>query len=671
MKLDSVLLEILRHKATAAAEEMALTLMRTARTIYIKDVADFGTAIADRDGKFFAYPESIGVSSFVDLDCGPAIAAAGPLEDGDVIITNEPYASGGLATHLPDLQLIRPYFHDGKIVAYGWNFAHTSDIGGGVPSSISPRFSELYQEGLQIPPMKLVERGTFNRSFLTLYLANCRTPAENLGDLKAMLASLETGAARVADIVAAHGVETLLQAQSDLAEYAADKARAVLRRIPDGRYEFWDYLDDDFATRLPMRIRCALTVADGKIDIDFEGTDPQVASAYNVPTPGRRHPWLTQRLMHLIASSDKSAPLNHGLYAHFTARAPKGTIVNPDYPAAVGVRHAPVLRIMDVLSGALAQADSGLMPAAGGGAVIPAVLAEFDAATGTRRAMVMQSLVCGAGARRGADGVDGRESGMANVQNAPVERTEDEAGVTILEYGLRPDSGGPGKWRGGTGLVLTVKIDREGSAVLGRGLERFLFRPWGVAGGGPGARSRVVLNIGRGDERELGKLDMLEIAKGDTVTMMTPGGGGYGDPFERPVELVLDDVRRGFVSHAAAERDYGVVVGEAGIDETATAARRGESRGGRTLFDFGPERGRWESVFSDELVTALNAALLRLPQGLRIHARRRVFEVVAPGIMGEAKPDILAAITDPAVQRARLAAEIDRLQRQGASDAAA
>ena len=357
MKLDSVLLEILRHKATAAAEEMALTLMRTARTIYIKDVADFGTAIADPNGKFFAYPESIGVSSFVDLDCALTIAAAGPLAEGDVIITNEPYASGGLATHLPDLQLIRPYFHDGRIVAYGWNFAHTSDIGGGVPSSISPRFTELYQEGMQIPPMKLVERGVLNQSFLTLYLANCRTPEENLGDLKAMLASLETGAQRTADIIAAHGVEVLLDAQRDLAEYAAEKARAVLRRIPDGRYEFWDYLDDDFTSRLPVRIRCALTVADGKIDLDFAGTDPQVAAAYNVPTSGKRHPWLTQRLMHLIASTDKTAPLNHGLYAHFTARAPKGTIVNPEYPAAVGIRHAAVLRIMDVLAGTLARAD--------------------------------------------------------------------------------------------------------------------------------------------------------------------------------------------------------------------------------------------------------------------------------------------------------------------------
>ena len=251
---------------------------------------------------------------------------------------------------------------------------------------------------------------------------------------------------------------------------------------------------------------------------------------------------------------------------------------------------------------------------------------------------------------------------MANVQNAPVERTEDEAGVTILEYGLRPDSGGAGKWRGGTGLVFTARINREGSAVLGRGLERFLFRPWGVAGGRPGARSRVILNIGRPDERELGKLDMLELAKGDTITMMTPGGGGYGSPYERPANLVYDDVRRGFVSRAAAEQDYGVVVADDGIDEAATAERRRRNRGeSNGIFDFGPERMRWESVFADELISALNEALLRLPQGVRVLTRRRIFETVAPKLADPSLPDVLEAITDPAAQRARLAAEIERL----------
>lgn len=661
MRLDPVLLEVLRHKATAAAEEMALTLTRTARTVYVKEAADFCTAIAGTNGKFFAYPEATGVSGFIALDCGPAIRAAGELEEGDVILTNDPFSSGALASHLPDLQLLRPYFHAGKIVGYGWNFAHTSDIGGGVPSSISPRFNEIFQEGFQIPPIKLVKRGQMNQDVLRLYLANCRTPDVNLGDLQAMLAALETGARRIADMIAAHGIDTFLQAQDDLADYAAEKARAVLRKVPDGVYDFWDYMDDDFVSRIPIRIRVRMTVKDGTIHVDFAGTDPQVMAAYNVPTNDAKHPWLSLRLMHLITSNDKTAPLNHGLYRHFTTTAPRGTLVNPDYPAAVGVRHASVLRIGDVLTGAVQKAGHHLMPAAGGGAVIPFVLSEYDAATGNRGSTVMQALICGSGAREGADGTDGRECGMSNVQNAPIERTEDDCGVVVEDYSLWPDSGGPGQWRGGTGVVFTVRILRDGSAVLGRGLERFVFRPWGVAGGMTGGQSRVILNYGRSDERELGKLDMLEVRKGDTVTVMTPGGGGWGNPFARDVDMVAGDVRRGFVTETAAARDYGVVFANGTVDQAATAKLRAEKGGAnRPSFDYGPERERWESVFSDDLVCALNEALLAAPSAARARLRQDIYHDVAPGLVDRSKP-VIESITDPAAQRARLVAAIERL----------
>jgi N-methylhydantoinase B len=623
MKPDPVALEILSHQARAAAEEMAIALMRTARTTYVKEVADFGTAIAGTDGKFFAYPAALGVSPFVDLDLKPALAQVPELADGDVIITNHPFTTGGLASHLPDLQLIRPYFHDGAIVAYGWVFAHTSDIGGGAPSSISPRFSELFQEGLIIPPTKLIRAGVMNDEFLKLYAANCRTPDDNIGDLKAMLAALTVGAERTAQLIAQHGVAGFLAAQRDLAAYATEKARAVLRGIPDGTYEFWDYLDDDYVSRIPVRIRCAMTVADGSVHLDYAGTDPQVEAAYNLPTGGTRHPWITVKLMHLICSLDKTAPLNHGLYEPITVAAPAGTLVNPEFPAACGVRHAAVIRTMDTLVGALSRARLGLLPAPNGGTVIPAVLASTDDTTGLRRSVVMQSLVSGSGGRPGADGVDGRESGMANTQNAPVERTEEVSDVVVEEYGLRADSGGPGEFRGGTGLVFTVRILKDGCAVLGRGLERFVFRPWGIAGGAPAERARVILNRGSASERELGKIDVLEVHAGDTVTFMTPGGGGYGDAFRRDPGAVLLDVQRGFVSVAAAERDYGVVLRDGAIDAAATAALRGRKRPARPAIDFGPERLRWESVFDDAAMLALNRALMALPPATRWRRRSR------------------------------------------------
>lgn len=663
---DSMTLEILRYKTVAAAEEMGLTLVRAARTIYIKEVADFSTAIAGIDGKFFAYPEALGVSAFVDLDLNPSLKAVGTLKPGDVILSNLPYANGGLSTHLPDLQFIKPYFHDGEIVAYGWTFAHTSDIGGGVPSSISPRFSDVYQEGLQIPPVKLVREGKIDDSLLTVYLANCRSPETNLGDIKAMLAALDKGEQRIADVVAAHGADALVAAQNLLAGYAGEKAMAVLKTIPNGVYDFWDYLDHDFVSHIPVRIRCRITVKDGAIDLNYDGTDPQLMSAFNVPTQGLRHPYLTLRLMHMVTTRDPSAPLNHGILDSVTTSAPKGSLINPEYPAACGVRHATVMRLIDVASGALHKADSALVPAAGGGTVLPVVLAEPDPATGLRRSMVIQSIVCGSGARNGSDGVDGRESGLSNTRNSPIERTEDEAGVMIEEYALRSDSGGPGRWRGGTGVVYTLRILKDDCAVLARGLERFFFTPWGVAGGRSAAPCRVVLNIGRPDEKELSRVDMLEIARGDTLSLMTPGGGGFGDPFTRPVEEVLYDVERGFVSEESAQVDYGVAIHSGVLDEAETQRIRGEARPASGAFNFGTNRMLWESVFGDDLVTRLNTSLMRFPASIRGKRRRSIYETVFPELKETSGFDINTIASRVDAMRDHFADLVGNLEAEGA-----
>lgn len=653
MSLDPVLLEILQTQMQAVTEEMAITLARTARSTYVKDAADFATALANSDGKFFAYPANMGVSGFLDLDCGTAIRAIPDLEPGDVIITNHPYLSGGLSTHMPDLQLIKPYFHGGKIVCYGWDFIHSADIGGGVPSSISPRFTELFQEGLQIPPMKLVKAGELNRDFEKIYRANCRVPDLNMGDIKAMLAALTVGERRVADLIERHGADVFATAQVATVDYAREKALAVQRRIPDGVYVFWDYMDDDYATRIPIRIRCEMTVNDGHVHLDFTGSDPQVIAAYNVPTGGLRHPWLTLKLMHLIGSYDKSAPLNYGLFENMSVHVPKGTVLNPEFPAAVGVRHATAVRINDAVVGAIATALPGLIPAPSGGTVVPTVIAEQNPETGTRSVMVIQSLVGGTGAREGADGVDGRDSGLANLYNTPLERSEADADIVVEAYGLRPDSGGAGRWRGGTGLEMRVLIGRSGSAVLGRGLERFVFRPWGVAGGAPGAVCRVILNHGLSDERDLGKLDMYVAEAGDRVTILTTGGGGFGDPYTRDTAAVLRDVVAGFVTPEAAERDYGVIVKDGDFDEMATAEARATAAA-RPPFDFGPEREAWEQVFDDATLCELSERLLKLPATIRAQTRRRVIETAVPDLDQVAERGLPAVMADPLAIRARL-----------------
>ncbi len=658
MPLDPILLEILINKVEAATAEMSATLQRTSRTLYVKEAADFACALASiHDGKFFAFPNTSGVTIFLDLDCSETIRMVPDLEDGDVIITNHPYQSGGLATHMPDIHMVRPYFHDGRIVAYGWCFIHSTDIGGRVPSSISPSSHEVFQEGLLLPPLKVVRKGEMNADVIAIYRANCRTPDANMGDIKAMLASLRTGAQRVADMIEAHGVETFVACQEELQNYSAAKAREVLRRIPDGAYDFWDYMDDDVVTPIPLRLRVKLTVDDGSVHLDLTGTDPQVAAAFNVPTGGGRHTWLTMRLLTLVCTHDKSVPLNAGIFRPVSVTNPPGTVLNAEFPDAVGIRHAPARRLCDAITGAILKAAPDLMAAPTCGASAPVVLAEPDTASGNRNILVLEPLWGGMGAWQGHDGVDGRDSTMSNMRNHPVEIVEGDAAVIIHEYGLRTDAGGAGQWRGGTGQVMTWEVLKDGSSIQARGMDRMRFPPWGTMGGRPSAKFRAIVNPGRKDEREIDKIDEFFLKAGESMTFLLPGASGYGDPFLRDPQAVLRDVRLGFVSREAAERDYGVVIADGGVvDEAATKTiRTTRTRDNvRADFDFGPEREAWEAVFDDETMMELNRRLYALPKSVRFETRKRIFGQALPGLsMGGGEP-FLALLADPDSVKARL-----------------
>ncbi|MDX3927819.1 MAG: hydantoinase B/oxoprolinase family protein [Shinella sp.] len=631
MKLDSVTLAILGNKLAAVSEEMCLTLQRTGRTLYVKETADFACALAGLDGRFFAYPRSIGVSGFVGLECAPAIKAVGLLEPGDVILTNDPYRSEGLATHLPDLHMIEPYFHDGEIIAYGWCFVHCSDVGGRVPSSISPVNTEIFQEGLRIPPVKLMKRGEMNQDVRLFLDANSRTPDANMGDIRAMLAALAAGRRRLEQTIAQHGAETVSAAAKDLVAYAAEKARSVLRRVPSGTYSFSDYLDDDAASRLPVRIALAATFDGGEVHLDFTGTDPQVATAMNIPSRGRPHAWLTLRVLALVNTLDPTTPLNVGLLDPVRITAPEGSLVNPQEPAATGVRHAAAIRVNDVLNGAFGKALPEVMPAASSGTVIPVVMAEPNG-HGGRRVQVIEPMIGGTGARLGRDGVDGRDSGISNLANNPVETVEAELGVEILTYALRPDSGGAGQWRGGCGMELTFRVLTDDTNVLGRGMERLLFRPWGSNGGKPGLPAELIVNRGSAGERRLGKIDVLTVNAGDTVTFLTPGAGGFGDPARRDLSAVRRDVRDGFVTVQGAAIDYGVVVRNGEVDAAETAALRKCIAASNASNAQGPERERWDAVFPAATMDRLNRSLVALPGAVRQRRRREILDAVLAGL---------------------------------------
>jgi N-methylhydantoinase B len=658
MRLDSVDLEVMSRKLRAITDEMYFAVQRAARSSYVKEAADFATAMLDPEGDVFAYPPSATFAFLIDTNFRGTIDAVPDLAPGDVIITNDPYTSHGLSTHLPDLHLLMPYFADGGIVAYGWSFVHCSDIGGAVPGSVSPALTSIFQEGFRIPPMKLVKAGVLNDEFLSILRVNSRMPEVVIGDVKAMLGALETGYRRLQDLIAKQGVERLLAAQHDLLADSEAKARAVFRRIPDGTYEFWDLLDDDMISGIPIRVRLAMRVHDGSVELDLTDTDPAVRTAYNVPSMGRRMYWLSFRLTNILTTFDPMMAHNAGMYRPISVVNPRGSVLNAEYPDAVCVRNSVPYRLFDSVSGAVLKAAPELLPAPSGGAMVTISLAEIAKDGVSRVLEAIQPMRCGMGAFNGRDGFDVRDNSLNNMRNHPTETVEAQSSVRVLDYDIRPDSGGPGQWRGGVGQAITVEILCDGGIFLARGLDRIRFPAFGVAGGQPGAPMRIILNRGRDGETLLGKIHELHVRRGDTVTLLMPGGGGFGDPLKRDPEAVRVDVLRGFVTPEIAERDYGVVMRGDAVDEAATEAarkRRSNSDAPRA-FTFGADRDAWEAIFDDTTMRELNQLLYALPKAIRQETRTRIFEAAIPGISAPPRGTLAALPENPAEATQRLRA---------------
>ena len=632
MRLDALTVEILRNYLQGAVEEMAYVVERTAYTTFVKETADFTCGLLNPSGEFFAYPVELGVASFGGISYAETLEAVGPLEPGDVVITNDPYGSAAAATHLPDIHLVKPIFWDNRLVAYGAGFLHSSDVGGMVPASITPRASEIFQEGLRLPPKKLFKRGEVNRDLLDVILANCRIPEQNWGDLQALVAGLTTGERRMHELIRRFGPDTVDKAMDDLIDYATRKVEALIRRMPAGRYEFWDYIEDDVVSKIPIRLKVALTIADGEIHLDFTGSDIQVSSALNVPTAGKVHPFMSVALVNYFATCDRTIPLNAGVLRRVRMTLPEGSVVNPKFPAACGVRYATVLRIYDAVLGALARAVPADIPAASGGQGCMVALSLPDPEAGRRHVTVIEPMIGGGGGRPARDGVDGCDASLGFLKTTPAETLEAEVPIVVRRFHLIPDSAGPGRFRGGFGVRLDFQVFQPEGLVTARGMERLRFAPWGVAGGTAGSTGSVRLNPGTAAERAIPKIDVLALEPGDVLSVRTPGGGGHGDRFTRPPSHVLADVLSGLVSLERARDAYGVVLDGDRVDEAATASLRSTllaatapRAGTGAVFDFGEARREHERRWPPALQDAFIGLLMSLPAPYRAYVRRTLY----------------------------------------------
>ncbi len=630
MSIDIVTLEILKNHCRAAAESMAFTLYRTAHSAFVKETEDFTTGLTTPDGQTFATPTELGATWFVGLNYKNVIEAIEHYDAGDICLTNDPY-SGYVCTHSPDMHIWKPVFHDGEIVCFVVGHIHNTDVGGAVPASLSRTLSEVHQEGIRIPPAKIVKQGEVTSEVLDILLANVRMPEQNWGDLKAQIASVNTGERKVHEMIEKFGIETFKAGILGLLDYAENQARAIVRDLPDGHYHFADYMDEDVVDGYPCRIALEATIEGDNVVFDFTGSDPQIEGSVNIPTGGEeRHALLMVGLVYVLYSLDTSLFLNSGVSRVCRCILPSGTIVNPDFPAAVGLRTLSVQRLQAIIFGAFARAAPDRLPAspASGGPIMN--VNTIDNRTGRRVVASIGPIVGGAGGNAHGDGSDGSGANSSFLKNTPVEINEAEVPIKITHYGLEPDSGGPGKYRGGMATSMRFVAQAPNTRVTARNRDRTRFTSWGMLGGRAGSNSRFLLNAGTADEVNLGNTDILVIGPGDDVWTSCGGAGGWGDPFERDPDAVALDVRRGLVTSLSAERDYGVALIEGLVDQAATEALRAAPRAisNSEFFDYGDGRRQFETVWTSKNYAALTERLASLPVHWRFFFKHRIFEAL-------------------------------------------
>lgn len=572
--LDPISIELVRRALESLSDDMAITIMRTARSGNAKEQLDFSTGILNERGELLAAglgrPLHLGMVHVVMK----AVMDRYPIDEmsrGDMFILNDPYEGG---THLPDIYLIKPVFFEGGCIGFTADCLHHTDIGGRVPGGNASDSTEIYQEGLRLPPLKLFDRGEPNEAIFRILEKNVRLPEQSLGDLNSQISGCRIGEAGLVDLVASHGLDKYTQLTEALLDYSERLARVEIQGFPNGVYEFIDHIDDDGMGSGPIRIQVGLIVEDDAITVDFTGTSPQVKGSIN---PVLGHTYLTT-VQALLSAFSSNQPVNAGYFRAVEVIAPPGSFVNPLPPAGVAARGLSMMRIEDVVWGALAKMLPDRIFACSAG--LDSGFTFAGVRPDGRPFVYLEFLQASWGGRPFADGIDALTRPSFTFGNTPAEVIEVEQPLMIDEYSIAEGTGGPGRHRGGMGLNRVYRLLDADECMVQLRSDRRQFLPYGLAGGREGTPSNSTLNPGP-DQEDVPPKGQITLKRGDVFSHTTAGAGGWGPPWERDPGLVLEDVRGEKMTVEYAEREYGVVIDPAtmAVDEEATTQARRKMSG--------------------------------------------------------------------------------------------
>lgn len=570
---DPITFAVVKNAMDAIVDEVAYTVIRTARSEIVKDVMDYSAAICDAKGEMVAQAKTIAQHLGAIPEAMAAVQAkfGNILAPGDAVIMNDPY-SGGM--HLPDIFMFFPVFaEDTRLLAWVVVICHHTDVGGRVPGSNAADSTEIFQEGLRLPPLKLYAAGVENETLRDIIALNVRVPDRVLGDLGAQYAACQVGARELGRLVGRYGADGLRAHMAGLLDYAERMARAEIATWPRGTYRFTDHIDSDGLSDEPVPLQVAVTVpGDGTLRVDWEGSSPQVAAAINSTLSFTK----SNTFLSVRCALTGDVPNNAGVFRCVHVTAPEGSVLNPRSPAPVAARALTGYRVMDTMFGALAQIVPEIIPAAGEGGNTVVCLGGRNP---DNSPFIMVDMISGAwGGRPNQDGIEAITNPSQNLSNTPIEVLERQHPVRVESYALVDDSGGPGKYRGGMGLRRSYRLLAD-RAMLQLRADRLVFPPYGLDGGEPGGSAMNRLTDAAGTRDLPGKVTMT-LRAGAVLEHHQAGGGGHGAPHLREPKAVARDVWNGKVSVAAARARYAVAVDADGLLDTAETERLRATTGG-------------------------------------------------------------------------------------------